>query len=244
MKTWDSMPDFFTCFLHPAEVREENSIDEPCPHCGRPYSFPLSERPREIRGFQVIDDLGRGFYGATFLVESGSLRHREVLKAVPKAIYSFFDKDFASECLLHQEVAEATEHLVTIRDFFDEDVDFGGVVIRATSPCSSTSRACRWRSFSTTRRSSPRVPALKRPSTFSDCFRSLRRKSDFTTTFTRTTSASGSSLQVDAAQMLSTSRSAPSRSTSGHLGMRARVTLPRKVSGSEICTRLPLICWL
>lgn len=122
------MPSYYTCFFHPREVREQNSLDDRCPDCGRPFGMPLDPEaaPAEIAGFRIVKALGRGFYGATYLVESGSLGVQDVLKVVPVPIYEFFDKDFAAECQLHKEVAEETEHVVSIRDMFKEDIQFDG----------------------------------------------------------------------------------------------------------------------
>lgn len=73
--------------------------------------------------------LGRGFYAGTFLAESGSLGQQDVLKIAPVGVYEKFDKDFLAECRAHKEVAEASEHLVPIRDAFDASVSFGDVDI-------------------------------------------------------------------------------------------------------------------
>lgn len=125
------MPSYYTCFFHPQEIRQENSLDDRCPTCGQPYRLPLASPPRKIGGrFEVVKPLGRGFYGATYLVESGNLGVQDVLKVVPEPVYQFFKKDFAAECRLHKEVAEETEHLVSIRDMFDEDIEFDGESVR------------------------------------------------------------------------------------------------------------------
>lgn len=124
------MPSYYTCFFHPQEVREENSLDDQCSECGRPYRLPLASPPPKIGRFEVVKPLGRGFYGATYLVESGNLGVQDVLKVVPAPVYEFFGKDFAAECRLHKEVAEETEHLVSIRDMFDEEIEFDGESVR------------------------------------------------------------------------------------------------------------------
>lgn len=121
------MAQFYTCFLHPQEVREENRLDDSCPDCGRPYSFVLDNPPDEVGDYRIVKPLGRGFYGATFLVESGNLNQRDVLKIAPAAVYEKFGKDFVQECQLHKEVADESEHLVPIRDYFDAPVRFGDV---------------------------------------------------------------------------------------------------------------------
>jgi hypothetical protein len=121
------VPSYYTCFFHPQETRDESQLDDLCPICQRPYRFPLAQPPAEIAGrFKVEKALGRGFYGATYLVESGSLGVNDVLKVVPKPVYALFGKDFAAECRLHKEVAEETEHVVGIRDMFEEVIVFDG----------------------------------------------------------------------------------------------------------------------
>jgi hypothetical protein len=120
------VPSYYTCFFHPKETRDENSLDDKCPDCGRLFRFPLETLPEKIGRFRVVKALGRGFYGVTYLVESGSLGVQDVLKVVPAPVYKFFDKDFEAECRLHKEVAEETEHVVSIRDMFDESIQFDG----------------------------------------------------------------------------------------------------------------------
>jgi hypothetical protein len=48
--------------------------------------------PKEIEGYEVIDVLDRGFYGAIYVAESGFLRQKSVLKVVPKGVYKAFGK--------------------------------------------------------------------------------------------------------------------------------------------------------
>jgi hypothetical protein len=120
------MPSYYTCFFHPQEVTEENSLDDHCPVCSRPFRLPLDSHPQEIESFRIVRPLGRGFYGATYLVESGNLGSQDVLKVVPAPIYEFFEKDFEAECQLHKQVAEETEHVVPIRDMFKTDIAFDG----------------------------------------------------------------------------------------------------------------------
>lgn len=123
----------YTCFLHPAPFQGHRSLSDTCPECGRPFDFPLTAAPKEVGDFTVLRSLGRGFYGATYLVESGALGHRDVLKVVPVAAYELFGKDFVSESRQHKEVADGTEHLASIRDIFGLDeglpVPFGDVTV-------------------------------------------------------------------------------------------------------------------
>ncbi|MGY3484446.1 hypothetical protein ACVW1C_002329 [Bradyrhizobium sp. USDA 4011] len=121
------MPSY-CCFFCPAATYNDNEITDPCPSCGRPFGFPLSNAPAEIGPFKILRPLGRGFYAATYVAERKTgLRNKSVLKVTPKAFYEFFPgKDFEEECLLHRDIAEGTEHLVGIRDMLpDEQVQFG-----------------------------------------------------------------------------------------------------------------------
>lgn len=126
------MPGFYNCFLHPAHTtsgQAEQSLDDTCPECGRPYGFPLVSAPIDIGDYRITGSLDRGFYGVTYCAERGALRRRWVLKVVPKAVYAFFQKDFAEECRVHHEVSAGTQHLVDIVDAFDQDVDFDGTTV-------------------------------------------------------------------------------------------------------------------
>lgn len=121
------MPSY-CCFFCPAATYNDSEITDPCPSCGRPFGFPLSNAPVEIGPFKILRALGRGFYAATYVAERKTgLRNKSVLKVTPKSFYEFFPgKDFEQESLLHRDVAEGTEHLVKIRDMFpDEEVQFG-----------------------------------------------------------------------------------------------------------------------
>lgn len=120
----------YCCFCCPAADFSEKSLDDLCPTCGRQYGFPLTDAPTKIKDYRVVRSLGRGFYGATFVAERGALGVRSVLKVSPKAFYEFFpNKNFETECRIHHTVAEGMEHIVGIRDMFDVDVNFGGVVV-------------------------------------------------------------------------------------------------------------------
>jgi hypothetical protein len=124
------VPNYFCCFVDPGPSREERSLDEACPRCGRPYGFPLVHAPEEIADYRIRSALGRGFYAATYLAEHGALGRRYVLKVVPTAIYAHFGKDFVAECVLHRDVAEHCEHLVDIIDMLGPmPVEFGDTTI-------------------------------------------------------------------------------------------------------------------
>ena len=64
------MPSF-GCFAHPSKGFEDRTLDDRCPECDRPYRFPLTEHPTNIREFTIQRSLGRGFYGAIYLATSG-----------------------------------------------------------------------------------------------------------------------------------------------------------------------------
>lgn len=120
----------YCCFLCPRKDYENKSLDDQCPICGRPYGFPLNQRPVAIREYRVVEPRGRGFYAVTYLCHRGRLNKPYILKLSPKTLYSFFGKDFEEECRIHMEVAQDTEHIVPIDDYFDELVQFGDVEIK------------------------------------------------------------------------------------------------------------------
>lgn len=123
----------YCCFFDPAKNYDERELTDKCPECGRTYGFVLEPEnmPREIvngsRKYAVIEPIGRGFYGATYLceVQKRFKKERVLLKVTPVELYSFFEKDFENECQKHAEVAENTEHIVKIEDAFDTSVSFG-----------------------------------------------------------------------------------------------------------------------
>ena len=123
----------YCCFWCPSKDHSGRSLDDTCPKCGRSYGYPLLNTPPTIGGHTIVRPLGRGFYGATYVAERGALKTKSVLKVSPKSFFNFFPgKDFQEECRTHARVAEGTEHIVDIRNMFDEDVHFGD----ATLPCS------------------------------------------------------------------------------------------------------------
>jgi len=119
----------YGCFLHPKKDYEEKELTDTCPQCEKPYGFPLFEgtAPIEIGKYKVLESLDRGYYGSTYVAEkSTAIRTQKlVLKVVPKAVYKFFDKDFAEECKEHAKAAEGTQHIVDIDDIFEERIQFG-----------------------------------------------------------------------------------------------------------------------
>lgn len=120
----------YCCFTCPSHDYEIKALEDLCPTCRKPYGFPKFSAPTEIGEFRDLEFLGRGFYASTYRATYGNLGDRVVLKVAPVAVYSYFGKDFAEECRLHKRVADGSEHLVGIRDMFDDDVRFGTDVIR------------------------------------------------------------------------------------------------------------------
>ena len=122
----------YCCFTCPKGDFTEKSLNDVCPDCGRPYGFPLHQAPTTIEEYTVLRPLQRGFYGAAYNVERlGPLKTKHVLKIVPVELYTYFRKNFETECTLHATVAASANHVVGINNLFDADVDFDGTVI----PC-------------------------------------------------------------------------------------------------------------
>ena len=123
--------DRYCCFWCPKNDRTRKDLEDRCPTCSRTYGFPLDRMPKVIRDYRVIEPIGRGFYGATYVVERGPFSRRSVLKVLPLRIYEFFDtKNFVHECSVHADVSNGSDHIVGILDMFDDDVSFDGDVLR------------------------------------------------------------------------------------------------------------------
>lgn len=123
------MIDRFSCFIC-ADLAKyiDRTIDAVCETCGREYGFPLSLLPRTISNFKVIKSLGRGYYSATYKAQHPVFRNRVVaLKVIPKKIYLSHEKNFAEECQQHNQIAEGSQHIVQIDDYFDAPIVFGDV---------------------------------------------------------------------------------------------------------------------
>ena len=115
----------YCCFCCPTKDHTPRSLDDACPTCGRPYRFPLDPAPHTIANYTILRSLGRGFYAATYVAEFGALKTKSVLKVSPKSLFNHFSaKDFEEECQTHARVAAGTEHIVDIRNMFDDDVQF------------------------------------------------------------------------------------------------------------------------
>jgi hypothetical protein len=121
----------YCCFLDPEASFDDRSLGDVCPHCGRPYGFPILTPPEHIGEYKVVEALDRGFYAATYVVEKPPFGARAVLKVVPRKLYAHFNKDFATECRLHHDVAQGNLHIIDIATFYDADVRFADVEI----PC-------------------------------------------------------------------------------------------------------------
>jgi len=122
----------FCCFNCPDYGQDLKRLSDQCPECGSEYGFPLKATPTSIGDFDVERPLGRGFYAVTFVARprSGLNRALRVLKVSPVAMYEKFGKDFAAEAQCHAEVAEGADHVVTVDDIFDADVDFAGQILK------------------------------------------------------------------------------------------------------------------
>lgn len=125
------MADKYCCFLHPKKDYALKELEDPCPDCNMPYGFPLEVFPRTIRSYTIEKSAGRGFYGVTYRALAGRFGEPKAIKVIPKSIYEFFEKDFEAECQSHYELAQNTEHLAPIEDYFDEEIAFGETVM----PC-------------------------------------------------------------------------------------------------------------
>jgi len=115
------------CFLHP-EFNEDTArqLVDACPTCGRPYGFPLTDYPKIIGRYTVIEPLDRGFYSVAYVVRGGRFNRKKVVKLAFKATYDAFKKDFFKECEEHAKIAEGSLHIVGISDMEEVSVDFGG----------------------------------------------------------------------------------------------------------------------
>lgn len=116
----------YCCFFCPSKDYSEKSLDQPCPTCGRPFGFVLSQMPKTIGQYRITRQLGRGFYGAAYVAERGAFGKQYVLKISPVEFYSFFGKaPFNLETSLHATLAKGAEYVVGIDDAFDDEVMFG-----------------------------------------------------------------------------------------------------------------------
>ncbi len=122
------MKKYYTCFNCPKENKsEERELEDYCPFCNKKYGFPLIDYPKTIGEYKIIEPLGRGFYSATYKVESIKFKNKfSVLKVIPEKVYKYFGKNFNEECQEHSDVAEESEHIVKIENYFNENVKFGG----------------------------------------------------------------------------------------------------------------------
>ena len=120
------MPSY-CCFTCPTYDYSEKTLDQLCPSCSRPFGLPVFSPPSLVGRFRIIRPIARGFYAATYFAEYGALDQPCVLRITSKAIYDFFKKDFAEECKSHARIAKDSEHIVQIRDMFDDTLGFGNV---------------------------------------------------------------------------------------------------------------------
>ena len=108
----------YTCFEHPDEHHGRRELTDACQTCGLAYSHPLEHPPTKIDGYEVVRNgaLGRGFYGATYLVRHPLLHHELVFKVIPVAAYRMMKRDFVEESRRHIAAAAGTQHLVPLLD--------------------------------------------------------------------------------------------------------------------------------
>lgn len=114
----------FCCFFCPAKDYDEKSLDDKCPSCGRQYCFPLLVPPVKIVDYEVEKSLGRGFYGATYIVKSsGFIPRPYVVKITPTSFESFFSKaPFLDEVRLHAELAKNAAHVAGIENAHPQQI--------------------------------------------------------------------------------------------------------------------------
>ena len=113
------------CFWCPSKDYSPRNLSDPCPKCGRRFDAPLTEPPAGIGQFTIREPIARGFYGATYRAEQGSLGRTVVLKVVPVASYVFHRKNWTNECKAHAEVSKDNPSVANITDALDTRVDFG-----------------------------------------------------------------------------------------------------------------------
>lgn len=118
-----------TCFWHPLLGYHDLEDSNQCETCGRRMDHFRSHPPQEIRFgdrvFAIIGAIDRGFYSATYAATEGRFARQYCLKVIPRQIYEMRDKDFSQECEIHHEIAQGTQHVVDIEDYFDAEVHFG-----------------------------------------------------------------------------------------------------------------------
>ena len=118
----------YCCFFCPERDRTKKHLTDRCPSCGRSYEFALLNLPTSIRNYNIIETLGRGFYGAAYIAEAanGLVTRKCVLKVTPVSFYSYFQKpSFKQEVSAHYNLAETASHIVgIIAGHPDEEIQF------------------------------------------------------------------------------------------------------------------------
>ena len=117
----------FCCFFCPSQDYAEKALKDNCPQCGRTYEMVLEYPPTQIRQYTIKRHLGRGFYGAAFIAESGFVGKKYVVKISPKSFYDFqpFKKTpFEDEVKTHANLESSATHVVGIIDAFQENLVF------------------------------------------------------------------------------------------------------------------------
>lgn len=77
----------YACFWHPDE--KGHSLTDVCGKCGRAFETPIKpgHMPSRIAGRVVDGKLGRGFYGAVYLVHDQQFQIPYAIKVIPTAFY-------------------------------------------------------------------------------------------------------------------------------------------------------------
>lgn len=115
----------YCCFFCPDKDYSDKTLTDACPSCGRPYGFPLSNYPKQVGDYRIIETLDRGFFGAAYVAErqTGLVRRKCVLKVTPVKFYSFFNKtSFKKEVALHQKLSDSGSHIVGIIDGYPRQI--------------------------------------------------------------------------------------------------------------------------
>ena len=106
---------YYCCFFCPKENNSQKKLSDSCPTCNKPYGFPIYNPPKIIDDYKIIQVLGRGFYGCTYLTKWGNLKHDRVLKVI--ALSSFGCKNLPFEGFVHPLVIVGATLLQAIRPY-------------------------------------------------------------------------------------------------------------------------------
>ena len=105
-----TLSGFYSCFEHPAPQEEKSLASNLCPICQRAYDFQLKNPPATIADCEVQRSIGRGFYGATFVVSTKPFGNLAVMKVVPVRTYEFLKYIILIFKLLIESIQGKTSH--------------------------------------------------------------------------------------------------------------------------------------